>query len=69
LLIASLGFLGIGTQPPTPEWGTLVSDGRAYLRSASHISIMPGLVLMLAILGFNLLGDGLRDAFDVKTRR
>lgn len=67
LLIAALGFLGLGAHPPTPEWGTLVAEGRAYLRSASYITIVPGIVLMLATLGFNLVGDGLRDALDVKT--
>jgi peptide/nickel transport system permease protein len=69
LLIASLGFLGLGVSPPTPEWGTLVADGRPYLRTASHITTLPGVVLILAVLAFNLIGDGLRDALDVKAAR
>ena len=61
---ASLGFLGLGAQPPEPEWGAMLSDGRTYLRSAPHVTTMPGLAIMLVVLGFNLLGDGLRDALD-----
>jgi peptide/nickel transport system permease protein len=68
LLIASLGFLGLGVQPPTSEWGTLVADGRAYLRSDPYLTALPGLVLILAVLSFNLVGDGLRDGFDVRSR-
>jgi peptide/nickel transport system permease protein len=66
LLISGLSFLGIGVQPPTPEWGVIVSDGRAFLHAAPHLSAFGGLTIMLAVLGFNLLGDGLRDAFDVR---
>jgi ABC-type dipeptide/oligopeptide/nickel transport system permease subunit len=66
LLISSLSFLGIGVQPPTPEWGVIVSDGRAYLHAAAYLSAFGGLTIMLAVLGFNLLGDGLRDALDVR---
>ncbi len=64
LSAAYLGFLGLGAQPPTPEWGTMLSDGRTYLRTAPHVAIYPGLAVMLVMLGFNLFGDGLRDALD-----
>lgn len=68
LLIASLGFLGLGVKPPTPEWGTIVAEGRSYLHNAPYITMLPGSVLFLAILAINLVGDGLRDAFDVRAR-
>jgi peptide/nickel transport system permease protein len=64
LSIAGLGFLGLGAQPPIPEWGLMVSEGRSYLFEASHIIVFPGVFLMLLVLGFNLFGDGLRDALD-----
>ena len=64
LTAASLSFLGLGAQPPTPEWGAMLSDGRDYLVLAPHVATFPGLAILLAVLGFNLLGDGLRDAFD-----
>lgn len=64
-----LGFLGLGAQPPTPEWGAMLNDGRRYLRSAMHVSIFPGAVIMLTILAFNLFGDGLRDALDPRANR
>ena len=63
---ASLGFLGLGAQPPTPEWGTMVSQGRVYLPAQWWYSTFPGLAIFLAVLGFNFLGDGLRDMFDVE---
>jgi peptide/nickel transport system permease protein len=63
---ASLGFLGLGAQPPTPEWGTMVSQGRVYLPDRWWYSTFPGLAIFLAVLGFNFLGDGLRDMFDVE---
>lgn len=66
LIVAGLGFLGLGAQPPTPEWGVMVSDGRGFLRVAPHIAAFPGCAIMLFALGFNLLGDGIRDAFDVE---
>ncbi len=72
LSAAALGFLGLGAQPPTPEWGTMLSKGRVYLRVAPHVTTFPGLAILLTVLGFNLLGDGLRDALDprmVRTRR
>jgi len=69
LSIAGLGFLGLGAQPPTAEWGLMVSEGRSYLFEASHIIVFPGVFLMLLVLGFNLMGDGLRDALDPRLRR
>ncbi len=65
---AALGFLGLGAQPPTPEWGTMLSRAQQVFFSAPHIGIFPGLAIMLAVLGFNLLGDGLRDALDPRLR-
>lgn len=67
LLAASLGFLGLGAQPPAPEWGLMVAHGRNYISSSWWFSTFPGLSIMLVVLGFNLLGDGLRDIFDRKT--
>src|SRR5690606_23182938 len=64
LWAAGLGFLGLGAQLPTPEWGTILSRGRQYLLVAPHITTATGLSIMLVVLGFNLLGDGLRDALD-----
>jgi ABC-type dipeptide/oligopeptide/nickel transport system permease subunit len=64
LVIAALGFLGIGVQPPTPEWGTMLSEGRADFAGHPHVMIFPGLAIAVLILGFNLLGDGLRDRLD-----
>lgn len=63
---ASLSFLGLGAQPPTPSWGAMLNDGRDYLLVAPHHTTFPGLVIMLVVLGFNFVGDGLRDYFDVK---
>jgi peptide/nickel transport system permease protein len=63
---AGLSFLGLGAQPPTPEWGTMLGDERNQLFSAPHLVFFPGLAIMLTVLGFNLLGDGLRDALDPK---
>jgi peptide/nickel transport system permease protein len=61
---SSLSFLGLGAQPPTPEWGGMLSEGRGYMRQAPWITIAPGLSIMLTVLSVNLLGDGLRDALD-----
>ena len=69
LTTAALGFIGLGTQPPTPDWGVMVSDGRKYLREAWWYSTFPGLAILLTVVGFNLLGDGLRDVFDPRARR
>lgn len=64
LSTAGLSFLGLGAQPPTPEWGTMIAEGRDYIRNAWWIVNIPGLAIMIAVLGFNLLGDGLRDILD-----
>src|SRR5690606_10619242 len=68
LLEAALSFLGLGVQPPQPSWGLMVASGRDFLRVAPHIATIPGVAIMLAVLGFNLLGDGLRDALDPTLR-
>jgi len=64
LLAAGLGFLGLGVQPPIAEWGTMLGEGRQYIFRAPSLTLLPGLAIFLAVLGFNLLGDGLRDALD-----
>lgn len=65
---SALSFLGMGTQPPTPSWGLMLSDGRRFMELAPWVAIAPGVSIMLLVLGFNLLGDGLRDALDPRTR-
>jgi peptide/nickel transport system permease protein len=69
LVEAGLSFLGLGTQPPTPSWGGMISRGRQYMTIAPWLVVFPGLAIMVAVLGFNLLGDGLREALDPKLRR
>jgi len=66
---ASLSFLGLSAQPPAPSWGVMLNEGRQNLELAPHLAIFPGLAIMLAVLGFNLLGDGLRDVLDPRLRR
>ncbi len=68
LTAAGLGFLGFGAQPPSPEWGLTVSDGRNFMPHAWWVSTFPGLAIMVTVLGFNLLGDGIRDVLDPKMR-
>ena len=68
LLEAALSFLGLGTPPPAPSWGTMLGAGRKYLETSPWVTIFPGMAIMLAILGFNLLGDALRDALDPRMR-
>ncbi|MBC7635471.1 MAG: ABC transporter permease subunit [Acetobacteraceae bacterium] len=68
LTAAALSFIGLGAQPPSPEWGAMLSDGRSYLGVADHITIFPGLAILITVLAFNLFGDGLRDALDQKLR-
>lgn len=68
LLAAGLGFLGLGVQSPTAEWGTMLGEGRQFIFSAPHLTTFPGIAIFLAILAFNLLGDGLRDALDPRMR-
>lgn len=69
LTAASLSFIGLGAQPPSPEWGAMLADGRSYLGVADHVTFYPGLAIFLTVLAFNLLGDGLRDALDPKLRQ
>ena len=64
LTIASLGFLGLGAQPPTPEWGTMLNEGREFLRDCPWLSVVPGALIMISVLAFNFIGDGLRDILD-----
>ncbi|QPC83273.1 ABC transporter permease [Phototrophicus methaneseepsis] len=66
---AALSFLGLGAQPPTPEWGIMLSEGRVYLRAAAWITTFPGLAIMVTVLSINLLGDGLRDALDPRLKK
>jgi peptide/nickel transport system permease protein len=69
LTAATLGFLGLGAPPPTPEWGRMIAESREYLPEAWWYAMAPGLAIFLTVLGFNLLGDGLRDILDPRTRR
>lgn len=69
LSASGLSFLGMGAQPPSPELGAILSDGRDYMWDAGHITLFPGLVIMLIVLAFNVFGDGLRDALDPKMKR
>jgi peptide/nickel transport system permease protein len=69
LNVAALSFLGLGAQPPTSEWGTMISTSRSYLYVAPHLVMFPGLAIMCVVLGFNLFGDGLRDALDPRLSR
>jgi peptide/nickel transport system permease protein len=69
LTVASLGFIGIGVKPPMPEWGLLLSVARSYMPDFWWTAIFPGLAIFLAVFGFNLLGDGLRDVFDPRSKR
>ena len=68
LTAAGLGFLGLGAQPPTPEWGAMVSSGRDFILDQWWVATIPGLAIFIVSLGFNLLGDGLRDVFDPKSQ-
>lgn len=68
LSIAALSFLGLGAQPPIPEWGTMLNEGRPFMETAPHLMIFPGLLIMTTVLAFNFLGDGLRDALDPRMK-
>jgi ABC-type dipeptide/oligopeptide/nickel transport system permease subunit len=68
LAASALGFLGLGVQPPTPEWGAMLSRGRVYVSTAPHLVAFPGLAISLLVLGFNFLGDGLRDLLDPRLK-
>ena len=66
--ISTLSFLGLGVQAPTPEWGAMLTNARGYIRDAWHITLFPGLIILLTILALNIIGDGLRDALDPKLK-
>lgn len=68
LMISSLSFIGLGVQPPTAEWGSMLAEGRQYLRNYSWLCTYPGIAIMLSVLSFNLIGDGLRDAMDPRLK-
>jgi peptide/nickel transport system permease protein len=68
LAAAALSFLGLGAQPPIPEWGSMLDGGRAFMRTAPHLTIFPGLAIMVTVLAFNFLGDGLRDVLDPRLK-
>lgn len=68
LQAAALGFLGLGAQPPQPEWGAMLSEGRQYIQLAPHVAAFPGLAILFLVLGFNVFGDGLRDVLDPTLR-
>ena len=68
LSASTLSFLGLGVVPPTPEWGAMISTGRTFITIAPHLSLFPGLTILVTVLGFNLLGDGLRDLLDPRLR-
>lgn len=69
LNVAALGFLGLGAKPPTAEWGTMLSDARSFIETAPWLVTLPGLCILVLVLGFNLLGDGLRDALDPRLKK
>ncbi|MCQ4765315.1 ABC transporter permease [Cloacibacillus evryensis] len=69
LLVAGLSYLGLGVQPPSPEWGAILTTAKTYMRDAWHISVFPGMFLVVSVIAFNLLGDGLRDAMDPKLKK
>ncbi len=66
---AALGFLGLGAQPPTPEWGTMLADARGFIETSPWALTLPGLCILIVVLGLNLFGDGLRDALDPKLKK
>ncbi|MFC4769097.1 nickel transporter permease [Effusibacillus consociatus] len=68
LTISSLSFLGLGAQPPAPEWGAMLNDGRPYFQTVPELMVYPGIAILLVVLACNLIGDGLRDALDVKSQ-
>lgn len=69
LIASALGFLGLGVQPPAPEWGSMLGTGRQYIEVAPHVIIAPGVAIALLVMAFNMLGDGLRDRFDPRMQR
>lgn len=69
LTASGLAFLGLGAQPPDPEWGAMLSDGRTYMHNAGHMVLIPGMMIVVVVLAFNIFGDGLRDALDPKMKQ
>ena len=69
LAVAGLSFIGFGAQPPTPEWGVMISEGRNYITTHPWLTFFPAMAMLLAVAGFNLVGDGLRDVLDPRLRR
>ncbi|WP_339251566.1 nickel transporter permease [Sporosarcina sp. FSL W8-0480] len=69
LTASGLAFLGLGAKPPTPEWGVMLSEGRAYMQQAPHLVLFPGVAIVIVVLAFNIFGDGLRDALDPKMKK
>ena len=69
LSVSALSFLGLGAQPPSPEWGAILAAGRDYFKRAPWVTTFPGLAIAITVLGFNLLGDGLREALDPQQRQ
>lgn len=69
ITVSALSFIGLGAQPPTAEWGVMLADGRGFMRIAPWVTAFPGIAIVIVVLGFNLLGDGLRDAYDPRSRR
>ncbi|GHT68135.1 hypothetical protein FACS1894110_15010 [Spirochaetia bacterium] len=69
LNIASLGFLGVGINAPTPEWGTILSDNKAHIRYFPYLGLIPGIAIAISVMCVNFVGDGLRDALDPKMKR
>jgi peptide/nickel transport system permease protein len=69
LAISGLSFLGLGAQPPTPEWGAMLNAGRPFFQNAPHLMLYPGAAITLAVIGFNLLGDSLRDILDPRMKK
>ena len=65
---STLSFLGLGVQPPTPSWGSMLNTARGYLQTAPWLALAPGIIIFVTVLAFNLLGDGLRDALDPRSR-
>jgi peptide/nickel transport system permease protein len=65
---ATLSFLGLGIQPPTPSWGSMLAEAKNYLQTAPHMALFPGLAILFTCLGFNVLGDGLRDLLDPRLK-
>jgi peptide/nickel transport system permease protein len=66
---AALSFVGLGAQPPAPSWGRMLNDAQTYIYTAPLLSVFPGFAIALAVLGLNMLGDGLRDVFDVRRKK